>query len=257
MTPAIPQDGSEPLPGAGLGDGEVHLWHAAPGPAAGDGPLERLLSPDERERYRATRFEGRRREYLLTRALLRSALSAYAPTPPWAWRFCLNPHGRPELATPSPLRFNLSHCDGMVACAVAQGREIGLDVEPAGRAATVLELAARVFSPREREALSTAASHRARCDLALALWTLKEAYLKARGVGLALPLRSLTFTLGAEGIGLEAPPEVDPAPERWAFASLEVGAHRAAVAAGGPGRPARLRLRRTSPLELAGPGVAG
>jgi 4'-phosphopantetheinyl transferase len=250
------EPGDGPLPVEGLSDGELHLWVVVPNPSADPGPLERLLPPDELARCLAAGSGRRRRELLLSRALVRSALSAYAPIPPSAWRFRTGRHGRPELDAPSPLRFNLSNCEGLVACVVAREREVGLDVEPASRAAAVLELAPRFTSPAERQALAALASPGARRDRALRLWTLKEAYLKARGRGLSLELRHLTFTFGATGIGLQAPPDLEPAPDRWAFASLEVMAHRAAVAAGqGPAPTTRLRLWSPGPLGAPGPGA--
>lgn len=244
-------DGSEPLPRSGLREGEIHLWHIAPDPAADYAPLERLLQADELSRYRGISFERRRREYLLTRTLVRSVLSIYSPTPPSAWRFRSNRYGRPELDPPSPIRFNLSHCDGMVACIVARDRQIGVDVEPAASGSAILDLAPRVFSLSEQETLSSLDSVEGRRNLGLAIWTLKEAYVKARGVGLSLPLRSLTFAVCGSSIRLQAPAEVDPNPDEWTFAAFGVGTHRAAIAAGpGPGQPA-LRLWPIWPPGMA------
>jgi 4'-phosphopantetheinyl transferase len=232
--------------GSGLGDGELHLWCSVPDATVPAEALERELAPEELARGRAIRLARRRGEYLLTRALVRRVLSAYAPTAPSAWRFRNGPHGRPEIDPPSRLSFNLSTCDGLVACLVGLDRQVGLDVEPADRGAEVLELAARVLAPSERRALDALATAEARHDLALTLWTLKEAYLKARGLGLSMPLQSLAFSVAPGDISLQAPPDVEAAPGQWTFASFALGRHRAAVAAGtGPGRPSLLRLRAT------------
>ncbi len=236
--------GGAPPSLAGLRRGELHLWCAAPDPAAA-GALARLLPEPELARYRALAHEPRRSEYLRTRALVRQALSAYAETPPPAWRFREGPHGRPELDPPSPLRFNLSNCDGLVTCLVALEREVGVDVEPAAHGADALALAPAILSPAEQEVLAGLASPRQREAHALTLWTLKESYLKARGLGLSLPVGALTFTLAAGAISLTAAPQADPAAARWSFASFELGPHRIAVTAGpGPDLrgPARLVL---------------
>jgi 4'-phosphopantetheinyl transferase len=241
-------DHGAPTP-AGLEDGELHLWCSVPDPAVPAAELERLLQPEELARSRSMGMTPRRREYLQTRALVRQALSAYAPTAPSAWRFRTGPHGRPELDLPSPLRFNLSNCQGLVTCLVGMDREIGVDVEPVDRAADVLELAERILSPAERRELDGLATTEARHDLALSLWTLKEAYLKARGLGLTLPPPSLSFSTAPGAISLRAAADIEPAPEGWTFASVTLGRHRVAVAAGpGPGRPTLLRLRHLIPL---------
>ncbi len=248
-------DHGAPSP-TGLGDGELHLWCSIPDSTVPAAELERLLQPEELARGRAMGMTHRRREYLLTRTLVRRALSAYSPTAPSAWRFRSGPHGRPELDPPAPLRFNLSNCDGLVACLVGLDRELGVDVEPVDRAADVLELAGRILSAAERRELAELATTVARHDLALSLWTLKEAYLKARGLGLTLPPEALTFSTAPGAISLHAAAAIEPAPEGWTFASVALGRHRVAVAAGpGPQRPSLLRLCHMIPLPSPHPGV--
>ena len=113
-----------------------HLWYTQSddltAPAALDAYFG-LLSPDERTRHARFLNERARHEYLLTRALCRTVLSRYAAVAPTDWRFRTNQWGRPEVDRPSPayadLRFNLSNTRGLVVCAVAQGGEIGVDVE--------------------------------------------------------------------------------------------------------------------------------
>ena len=248
---------------AGLRAGELHLWCAAPDLAADPGPLEALLADEELARTRALVHPPRRAEQLLTRALVRAVLSVYAPHAPRDWRFRTGSHGRPELEPPSPLRFNLSHCDGLVACLVGLEREVGVDVEPAGQGADALALAEGICSAAERRALAELPGAAAREAQALTLWTLKEAYVKARGLGLSLPVASLTFTLAADRISLVDPADAEPAPERWRFAAFALGPHRAALAAGpGPDGcpPARLVLCDAAalgfPQQFVAPGGA-
>ncbi len=124
-------------------------------------------------------------------------LSRYADVAPRDWPFRIDEHGRPELAarpagTPD-LRFNVSHTNGLVACAVTVGREVGVDVEHTGRR-LVHDVAERFFSPREVADLRACPA----ADQPVVFfdyWTLKESYIKARGLGLALPLRQFSFLL--------------------------------------------------------------
>ncbi|MCK6551033.1 4'-phosphopantetheinyl transferase superfamily protein, partial [Myxococcota bacterium] len=102
------------------------------------------------------------------------------------------PLGRPFLAAPRGLDLSVAHTDGLVVCAVARGATIGVDVEARARPAK-LELAATFFSPAEQVALAAlpAVEQPARFRV---LWTLKEAFVKALGLGLAVPLDQFTFT---------------------------------------------------------------
>jgi len=227
--------------------GDVHLWLARPDGIADPGLLTAyrdLLSPAERERLDAIRLGPRRREQLLTRALVRTVLSRYGAARPSEWRFAPGPHGRPELDPPAAIRFNLSNSPGLVGCAVARGA-VGLDLEPAARAGRILRLAARVFSLGERRALG-ALPEGERADRALSLWTLKEAYLKARGLGISVPLGEITFSLDAPaGIGLSLGPGLGDDPRRWHFSLLDHAGHRLALCAD---LPPRLAAWETTPL---------
>ncbi|MBK6531505.1 MAG: 4'-phosphopantetheinyl transferase superfamily protein [Deltaproteobacteria bacterium] len=216
---------------------EAHLWLLDP--AAWDIPalsdrLRSWLSPDEAARMDRYLFLRHRHEYLATRALCRAVLSRYAPVDPSAWRFRANRWGRPEVDSPEMawLRFNLSNADGMLACLVAREREVGVDVEDTAREVDVLSTAAHVFAPSEIAALRRQRhdAHRARF---FHYWTLKESYIKARGMGLALPLDRFAFELD-EGDG-EARIVIDPSlgdeSGAWQFARLRpTPRHQVAVA---------------------------
>ena len=116
-----------------------------------------LMSPDEHERMARLVFGRDRRRFLLTRALVRTMLSRYAAVPPADWAFITNVHGRPEILNRPrgvpDLRFNLSHTDGLIACAVTIGREVGIDVEHIQRHLTH-DIAGN-FAPREVNDLKT------------------------------------------------------------------------------------------------------
>lgn len=182
--------------------------------------LSTLLS--DGELARAARFVRSvdRDTFVIARALVRTTLSAYGPTAPRAWRFETNTHGCPfvvaaQAGTPR-LTFNLSHTTGLVALAVTRGRLVGVDVERVDRVVRE-DVAGRHFAPdevRDLRALPGDAQPRAFFEY----WTLKEAYIKARGMGLAIPLADFAFTL--------APPAApvirfvegfDDHPGRWQF----------------------------------------
>jgi 4'-phosphopantetheinyl transferase len=226
MMSDVPAHSSPPFQ---VTSGELHLWYVAPDDSF-DGELlgsyEALLQPDERQRYGALKVERRRREYLVTRALVRCVLSRYYPDAPGDWRFRITAHGKPELDPPRDLHFNLTNCNGLVACAVA-GCRVGVDAEPLSRAPAILDLAPRFLAEGEREALSQLDAPK-RTDRAISLWTLKEAYVKARGLGLALPLRSFSFAFHAGRVTLAMAPPCDSA--SWDFPLVDIGSHRVAIA---------------------------
>jgi 4'-phosphopantetheinyl transferase len=167
-------------------------------------------------------------------ALLRTALSRYAGIRPEAWGFVASVHGRPEIDTSTRprLRFNLSHSKGLVACAVTLERDVGIDVERVGRRADTTALARRWFSSSENRFLAGLPAPEARAGF-FSLWTLKEAYAKARGLGLGIALDVASFQL-APGMppAVSFRPGHDDDTRAWQFASLEPRpGYRLAVAA--------------------------
>lgn len=194
-----------------------------------------LLSPEEEVRRARFAFEHLRHTFLVTRVLVRSVLSRYAPhVPPEAWTFSANAYGRPAIAAPDPglpLRFNLSHTDGLVLLGVTLERDLGVDVEHTGRPSQTVELAADVFSPVENAEL-LALPESARRRRFFELWTLKESYIKARGMGLALPLDGFSYAFrDGHAPSIAFSPAVPDAPEEWQFAQRDLtGAHLAAFA---------------------------
>jgi 4'-phosphopantetheinyl transferase len=210
-----------------------------------------LLSPDEHERMARLIFERDRRRFLLTRALVRTMLSRYAPVAPAHWTFITNVHGRPEIldrptGTPD-LRFNISHTDGLIACAVTIGREVGVDVEHVGRRLTH-DVAGRFFAPREVEDLGRLPDDDQQ-RMFFDYWTLKEAYIKARGFGLALPLADFAFELSPEApprITFEPSLEDDPA--TWQFTQdWPTPQHRLGLAVRREGHDLPVRIRTVVP----------
>jgi 4'-phosphopantetheinyl transferase len=156
-----------------------------------------FLVSKEREAYERFLFPHLKRQYLVTRALVRSVLAYYSNIHPKEFSFRKNAWGRPEIentGSPPGLTFNLSHTDGMVVCLIGFGREIGVDVEFIDRPIMVPELAKSSFSQLEYEAISKLSGAEQR-NLFFEIWTLKEAYVKARGMGLSLPLDQFSFEI--------------------------------------------------------------
>ena len=150
--------------------------------------------------------------------MLRSVLSSYHSAAPGAWQFDTEPGGKPMLAGPlareSGLSFNLSHTTGLVACAVTRGGDVGVDVESLDRAAQARELAQRFFAPAEAAELGALEPDPCRQRF-IEIWTLKEAYVKALGTGLATQLSQFAF-LNAEG-GFRFVPDGSTQAEAWRF----------------------------------------
>jgi 4'-phosphopantetheinyl transferase len=159
-----------------------------------------LLSPPERERLARIVHDETRHQYLVSRALVRTTLSRYAPVAPQSWEFAFNEYGRPELAggqTDVDLRFNLSHTHGLVACAVALGRNVGIDVEWTLREPSLLDSAHQFFSPAEVDDLMSVPPSN-RNERFFQCWTLKEAYMKAHGKGLSMPLSEFSIRIARD-----------------------------------------------------------
>jgi 4'-phosphopantetheinyl transferase len=235
---------------------EVHLWYVHAGQPADPAVLafcRSLLAPGERARHDRFAFDKDRLQYLLGRALVRTTLSRYAAVAPAAWRFAADAHGKPLVQAPQPpLRFNLSHTDGLVACVVAGALDVGVDVENVGRRCDVLGLARSCLAPDEFAHLERLPAD-CRPDAFFDFWTLKEAYVKARGLGLALPLKDFAFELrdGGQARVRFAVDEDDPA--RWQFVRLRpTNSHRLAVAVHKPSdRPVTVAVYEA---ELEAPG---
>ena len=179
----------------------------------------RLLSDSERLRLERFRFEKDRHQYLATRALVRSTLSRYVATAPAQWTFHADRSGRPAITDPNPdachLAFNLSHTDGLVVLAVTACTAIGVDAENTVTRDAPLDVATRFFAPEENAALS-ALPTAARQTRFFEYWTLKESYLKARSLGLSLPLRECVCRFnGPDALEVALDPDSDGGTAWW------------------------------------------
>jgi len=182
--------------------------------------LSQSLSNDEWERADRFVFQRDRRYFVVARGILRDILSRYLDCQPREIRFHHEPDGKPEIGFPggSPrLEFNLSHSSGLLVLAVALGRQVGVDVELIRPLPDLDQIASYSFSNYERDILAKLTPEEKlpgffRC------WTRKEAYLKARGTGLLIPLDSFDMSLAPDNPIRMISNRLDPSEVlRWSF----------------------------------------
>nr|AFB69926.1 4'-phosphopantetheinyltransferase 8N [uncultured bacterium] len=230
---------------------EIHVWRAVLNVKAAD--LDRLqatLSHDERLRVARFRFLRDRRCFIAARGVLRHILAVYVGCEPAALRFCYSGTGKPALATDvgaPDLRFNLSHSHGLAIYVVARGREVGVDLESIQPRFVEDQIAERFFSAREVSALR-ALPISTQPEAFFNCWTRKEAFVKAKGLGLTIPLNSFEVSLTpgqpAELLSFHADPSEA---SRWKLAALVPSpGYIAAIAAEGKEWETRL-LEWTAP----------
>jgi 4'-phosphopantetheinyl transferase len=232
-----------------LRDDEVHVWQvdlkAWEKEAAS---LLELLEPGEQERAARFKFPGPRNQFVISRAMLRRALGRYLRIEAREVRFRTTANGKPELAESGglhsdDLRFNLSHTEGATVFAIARHRQVGVDVERIRADTNAMELAERFFSHPEVQWLrSQPASEQ--IPAFFTCWTGKEAYIKAHGEGLSMPLSSFGVLPVLDTINSELQLKVYDDPQesrRWSIWQLELGSGlRAALAV--EGESCRVRL---------------
>ncbi|MCG8415160.1 MAG: 4'-phosphopantetheinyl transferase superfamily protein [Pseudomonadales bacterium] len=153
------------------------------------------LSAAEIEKHQRFHFSQHRKEYLLGQSLVRTALSEFADVDPHSWQFELGEYGKPTIYSPQllhPYYFNLSHSGDFLVVVVSSHQDVGIDIERNTRERRIEQIAHRHFAEPEVESL-LALPKEERQSRFYALWTLKEAYIKAKGMGLAIPLQKFGF----------------------------------------------------------------
>jgi 4'-phosphopantetheinyl transferase len=225
---------------------EVDVWHVDLSAWEKEvGSLLSILNPEEQERAARFKFPEPRNQFVISRAMLRQMLGRYLHIEARQVRFRTTTNGKPELALTSgmdnDLRFNLSHTAGAAAMAITRGRQVGIDVERIRLDTNAMELAERFFSPAEVEWLrSKPASEQ--LPAFFTCWTGKEAYIKAHGEGLSMPLSSFAV-LPTTGTDSKLQLKVYEGTEepRWFICQLALGTGlRAALAV--EGESCRVRL---------------
>ncbi|HEY2645581.1 MAG TPA: 4'-phosphopantetheinyl transferase superfamily protein [Candidatus Acidoferrales bacterium] len=201
---------------------EIHVWSAALEREENIiSQLESTLSLEEKARADRFHFARDRNRFVVARALLRELLGGYLHHAPEGLEFSYGQHGKPELSGAygsSGLSFNLSHSSGLVVYAIANGRNLGIDVEHTRANSAGDGIAERYFSASEVSDLQSLPPE-ARVDGFFRCWTRKEAYLKATGMGLHIPLDSFAVSL-APGKPAEFLSGVD---HRWHLAAFDPG----------------------------------
>jgi 4'-phosphopantetheinyl transferase len=212
--------------------------------------LNSLLDAAERERAAKFLFDRDRRQYIAAHALKRLMLSASAEGTmhPAAWKFETGPYGKPRIAGAAGPNFSLSHCDGMVACALSGQMEIGIDLESIARPVPV-DVLDRYLAAEERAWLVERPQPLQAIE-ALRLWTLKEAYVKASGLGLSQRLDTFAFSFCPLRVTFHDP--ALGAPEDWWFEQRLIGSgsHILAVACHAVVAPVRVDVEVIRPEML-------
>ena len=219
----------------------VHVWPVRLHGSDEDLALfDHVLSADERERAARFAFPYLRRRYTFGRGTLRFLISAYSALPPADISFVYGPQGKPSLASPARLHFNASHSGEHAVFAFTLDCDIGVDIEAIRPIPELSQIASRFFCPDEVADLVALDEHRHVHAFSLC-WSRKEAYIKAKGGGLSIPLNSFRVSLHPDEpvrfLGL--PPGDATTP--WTLQNLDVFEHFSAAVAY-PARPRRIQI---------------
>lgn len=217
----------DPPENLSLSSNQVHVWRATL-----DQPPERLLqlkkwlSEDEFERAGRFHFQHDRDHFIAARGGLRDILSRYLVVGASDLNFLYSPYGKPQLVdeiNDLGLHFNVSHSHGLALFALTRGRQVGVDVEFMRADLADEGIARRFFSTREVRALLSLPVE-VRSQAFFTCWTRKEAYIKAVGEGLSMPLDRFDVTLvpGEPAQLLETRPDQSEA-QQWQLFELDPG----------------------------------
>jgi 4'-phosphopantetheinyl transferase len=214
---------------------EAHVWFVVPETIQAKPILENCLaalSDRELQQYRRFLFDADRRRYLVSHALVRRVLSHYVQVAPADWTFSYAKRGKPEIANQGvgQLRFNLTHTAGLAACVVTLRDDCGIDAERIIERHNSLGVAKRMFSESEYKRIKEL-SGRTFLEEFFQRWTLREAYVKALGIGISFPTRELQFAIDDETIRVDYRSKAGADKAVWQFQLMRPTVdHIAAVA---------------------------
>ncbi len=240
-----------------LRNNEVHLYFSWPEQITDDGLLRRyrsLLSVKELAQMERFYYARHRHQFLITRALIRTSLSACYQVDPSEWQFGKNGFGKPEISHPDktlPVRFNISHADGLIMCGLVRDHDIGVDVEDSQRSTrAALESLSSYFSRQEIEDLGKLPPDQQKRRF-FDYWTLKESYIKARGAGLSIPLGKFSFHFQANTLsGFNIHPDLKDDARSWQFWRIPMAdRYQIAVAINSPKKDFELIAFNSVPLQ--------
>jgi len=206
---------------------EVHIWCASlDAPPETSARLYATLSSDERKRRARFRFKRDQQRFVAAHGVLRDVLGRYLQTPPGRISYVYNAFGKPDLSPEfgGRLKFNLSHSAGLALIAIAADSKVGADIEYIRAQSDYAEIARRFFAAAEVDQLTALPDH-LYAEAFIGCWTKKEAYLKACGDGLAIPLNGFTVPLTTDPA--HGPVDVHVASngivpaKRWSFYTLQ------------------------------------
>jgi len=178
-----------------LRSNQVDVWRVDLAPDADQLQRDRaMLGPEEETQAQRYRFDMHRHRFIARRAARRRILGRYLHVPGSELRFVTKLHGKPHLADATEVSFNTSHSASMALIAVGKQRDLGIDVESLDRVVEPDRLAHRFFAPAEAEVITQLKGEDARVAF-FTCWTRKEAYVKARGKGLAMGLKTFEVSI--------------------------------------------------------------
>lgn len=220
--------------GLALQQHEIHVWRVRLDAEGSDvRALYGLLTADERRRAARLVFDEDRDHFVVARGMLRLILGHYLSREPEHLRFCYNTYGKPALAdNEAQWRFNVSHSHGLALYAITRGREVGVDIEYMRPQVAAGHVAERFFSPQEVRTLRSLPREQ-QVQAFFDCWTRKEAFIKAVGEGLTLPLDQFDVSLTPGKPAALLRTRWNPAEAtRWLLQALEPGPGYAAALAG-------------------------
>jgi 4'-phosphopantetheinyl transferase len=214
--------------------GEAHVWRIELDCAATSiATLKATLSPEEQGKAARFRTPELCERWTVARGALRCILASYAQSEPKSLVFRLGPYGKPDLAWPAAdITFNLSHTCGLALLAITGGRRVGIDAEMVRSGIEVEDMSRKFFAPAEADEILALAPD-VRLAAFFACWTRKEAFVKALGTGLSVPLHHFRVTVRADQPARLVSVDGEE-PDQWSL--LDVGEPNiaAALAVEGP-----------------------
>lgn len=180
---------------------DIHVWYASLNqPLASFERLALLLSVDEQARAKRFYFEKDRTRYASGRGILRSILGHYLNVEPQHIQLCYGEYGKPSLEkryAETALNFNISHSNDLALYAIARGKSVGIDLEHIREIADMDQVVKKFFAEKEQATFYNLHPNERR-EAFFKVWTRKEAYLKAIGVGLSEPLHYVEVSVSPQ-----------------------------------------------------------